>query len=376
MAAPVSSASRPLLGAVLLLFVSAAWGSAFPLMKDLIGRVPVADLLAERYGLAALALLALRPGCLRGLPEGVWPTGILLGLLFGVGQTAQAVALHDLPSPVSGFTVGSYVVITPILGLAVLGTRLSRRTWGAVSLAAAALVSFTLLRGAAGQDVSLPALGVTLLAAVLYSAHTLVLGASGRARQDAYAITVIQLGVIAAMTGLLAVPDGLTVPRTAGDWAILGHLSIVACALGFLARSFGQAHVPPVPAAVILASQPLWVTALAAVAYGEPLTWSVGLGGALIAAAMLLVVAPGRRPAADAPPSGAGRTGRPAGRLLAGAPPCPLTDAPPAGAGRTGRPADCPRPAGSRRGTRRPPWRWPAPGRCPRRPCCGRRPGG
>ncbi|WP_449063033.1 DMT family transporter, partial [Planomonospora algeriensis] len=305
----MSSASRPVLGAALLLFVSAAWGSAFPLMKDLIDRVPVADLLAERYGLAALVLLALRPGCLRGLPEGTWPTGILLGLLFGVGQTAQAVALHDLPSPVSGFTVGSYVVITPILGLAVLGTRLSRRTWGAVTLAAVALVSFTLLRGTAGQDVSLPALGVTLLAAVLYSAHTLVLGASGRARQDAYAVTVIQLGVIAAMTGLLAVPDGLTLPGTPGDWAILGHLSVVACALGFLARSFGQAHLPPVPAAVILSSQPLWVTALAAVAYGEALTWSVLLGGGLIAAAMLLVVAPGRRPAAGAGPTGAGRAG-------------------------------------------------------------------
>ncbi|ACZ89535.1 protein of unknown function DUF6 transmembrane [Streptosporangium roseum DSM 43021] len=301
-------APRPLLGAVLLLSVSVAWGSAFPLMKDLIARMPVADLLAERYGIATLALFALRPRCLRGLPESTWLTGLLLGLLFGVGQTAQAVALHDLPSSVSGFTVGSYVVITPVLGLVLLGARISGRTWGAVALALAALTVFTLLSEAEGGAVSLPALAVTLLSAVLYAGHTLVLGNFAGARRDAYAVTVIQLGTIALMTGVLAAPDGLTLPRTTGDWALLGHLSIVACALGFLARSYGQLHVPPVPAAVILSAQPLWVTALAVVMYGEPLTWAVFLGGGLIALAMLLVVLPGglfrtaRRGTGPAPP--------------------------------------------------------------------------
>ncbi|MFF5207040.1 DMT family transporter [Streptosporangium sp. NPDC000396] len=278
---------------MLLLFVSAAWGSAFPLMKDLIVRMPVADLLTERYGIAMVVLVALRPRCLRGLPESTWLTGILLGLLFGVGQTAQAVALHDLPSSVSGFTVGSYVVITPILGLILLRARVSGRTWVAVLLATVAMTAFAVMRGGGGE-IHLPALAATLLSAVLYSAHTLVLGNFAGARRDAYAVAVIQLGTIALMTGILAAPDGLTLPRTPGDWAILGHLSIVACALGFLARSFGQVHVPPVPAAVILSAQPLWVTLLAVTLYGEPLTWGVLLGGGLIALAMLLVVLPGR----------------------------------------------------------------------------------
>ncbi|MEU3165760.1 DMT family transporter [Streptosporangium sp. NPDC006930] len=283
---------RPVLGIVLLIFVSAAWGSAFPLMKDLIVRVPVADLLAERYGIAALVLLALRPRSLRGLSENAWRTGILLGLLFGVGQTAQAVSLHDLPSSVSGFTVGSYVVITPVLGLFLLGARTSARIWASVALATAAMTAFALMREAEG-DIVLPALVATLLSAVLYAVHTLLLGNSAEARQNAYAVTVIQLGTIAAMTGALATPDGLTLPSTPGDWAILGHLSIVACALGFLARSWGQVHVSPVSAAVILSTQPLWVTVLAVALHGEPLTTGVYLGGGLIALAMLLVVSPG-----------------------------------------------------------------------------------
>ncbi|MEU4833745.1 DMT family transporter [Streptosporangium sp. NPDC023615] len=305
-------APRPVVGILLLIFVSAAWGSAFPLMKDLIARMPVADLLAERYGIAALVLAALRPGRLRRLPEGTWPAGVLLGLLFGVGQTAQAVALHDLPSSVSGFTVGSHVVITPVLGLVLLGARTSPRVWAAAALAMAAMAVFAVLRGAEGGHVSPPALAATLLSAVLYAAHTLVLGNSPAARQNAYAVTVIQLGTIAVMTGVLAAPDGLTPPATPGDWAALGHLSIVVCALGFLARSWGQVHVPPVSAAVILSAQPLWVTALAVALYGEPLTVSVFLGGGLIALSMLLIVlpggplGPGRRVAGPVPPRPSG----------------------------------------------------------------------
>lgn len=274
------------------MFVSAAWGSAFPLMKDLTTRMPVADLLTERYAVSALLLLALRPWCLRGLPRGTWPTGALLGVLFGLGQTAQAVALRDLPSSISGFTVGSYVVITPVLGLILAGAAVSGRTWVAVGLSTAGMTVFTLFREAEGVSVSLLALSLTLLAAVLYAGHTLVLGGFAGARGGAYAITVIQLGVIAFMTGVLAVPGGLALPRTPGDWGILAHLSLVACALGFLARSFGQLHVPPTPAAVILSGQPLWVTALAVAAYGERLTWTVFLGGGLTALAMLLAVLP------------------------------------------------------------------------------------
>ncbi|GAA3067049.1 DMT family transporter [Streptosporangium carneum] len=255
-------------------------------------RVPVADLLTERYAVATLVLLALRPRCLRELPEDTWLTGLLLGLLFGVGQTAQAVALHDLPSSVSGFTVGSYVVITPVLGLVLLGAGVSGRTWLAVALATAAMTIFTLLRGTEGRAVPLPALAVTLLSAVLYAGHTLVLGNFAGARRDAYAVAVIQLGTIALLTGALAAPGGLTLPRAPADWAILAHLSIVACALGFLARSFGQLHVPAAAAAVILSAQPLWVAALAVALYGEQLTWTVLLGGGLIALAMFLVVLP------------------------------------------------------------------------------------
>ncbi|WP_113701115.1 DMT family transporter [Nonomuraea lactucae] len=298
----VVPAPRPLLGAVLLLFVSAAWGSAFPLMKDLIHRLPVEDLLAERYALAALTLLLLRPRCLRGLPRRTWGHGAILGVMFGVGQTGQAIALHSLPSAVSGFAVGCSVVITPILALLLFRARVPMRVWVGVALAMAGMTVFTLLRGIGDERISLLALGVTLTAAALYAGHTLLLARLSRAGETfhAYELTVIQLATIGAMTGAFAVRDGLSLPVSVPDWGILAHLSVVSCALGFLARSYGQAHVAAVPSAVLMSSQPLWVAAIAVIWFAEPVGWSMIVGGGLMAGAMLLAV-PARSPRAALP---------------------------------------------------------------------------
>ncbi|MBF8186121.1 DMT family transporter [Nonomuraea sp. K274] len=294
----VRPAPRPLLGAVLLLFVSAAWGSAFPLMKDLIHRLPVEDLLTERYLIAALTLFLIKPGCLRGLPRETWINGVILGVMFGVGQTAQAIALDSLPSAVSGFAVGCSVVITPILAFVLFKSKAPRRVWAGVALALAGMTVFTLLRGSEEHEVSVPALGVTLAAAALYSGHTLMLARlSRRGAFKPYALTVIQLFTIGMLTGGFAMREGISLPDSPPDWLVLAHLSVVSCALGFLARSYGQAHVPAVPSQILMSSQPLWVAAIAVIWFDEEVGWSMVVGGGLMAVAMLLAV-----PERSAPP--------------------------------------------------------------------------
>ncbi|MGP3961529.1 DMT family transporter [Nonomuraea sp. 3N208] len=287
----VVPAPRPLLGAVLLLFVSAAWGSAFPLMKDLIDRLPVEDLLAERYLIAALTLLLIKPNCFRGLSRGTWINGAVLGVMFGVGQTAQAIALGSLPSAVSGFAVGCSVVITPILALLLFKSRVPRRIWAGVVLALAGMTAFTLMRGVGEHEFSLLALAATLFAAGLYAGHTLMLGQlSKRGTFHPYALTVIQLFTIGLLTGAFGARDGIALPAGAPDWLLLAHLSVVSCALGFLARSYGQAHVPPVPSAIMMSSQPLWVALIAVIWFNEQVGLSMLVGGGLMAGAMLLAL--------------------------------------------------------------------------------------
>ena len=57
------------LATLALLSVTAAWGSTFVLIKDALERIPVADFLAVRFAIAALALWAVSPGAVAYEPQ-------------------------------------------------------------------------------------------------------------------------------------------------------------------------------------------------------------------------------------------------------------------------------------------------------------------
>ncbi|WP_214108460.1 DMT family transporter [Acrocarpospora catenulata] len=299
-----------LAGIAALVGVTAIWGSTFPLTKDLLLRLPVADLFAVRFALAAATLLALRPRALRGLPRRTWLTGVALGLVYGAALLVQTFALIELPSSVSGFVTGSYLVMTPLLAL--LWTRVapSRRTWSAVALATAGMAAFTLLSGpgGAGAIAAGPVL-LTLFSALLYALHIVALG-RWSIPAEAYPLSVIQILTLTAITGLSATPGGIALPTSPGDWAGVLYLATIAGALTFLAQTWAQAHVPPTAAAVLISAEPLWATAFAATLYAEPVTWPVLIGGACVITAMILVAWPGRetpgRPPEEPASTGAG----------------------------------------------------------------------
>src|SRR3954471_17782872 len=94
--------------------MSAVWGSTFFLMKDLLTRIGVLDMLALRFALASVALALIAAPRLRIDPR-VLRRGALLGLLYGLAQILQTVGLSMTAASVSGFVTGLYVVLTPLL---------------------------------------------------------------------------------------------------------------------------------------------------------------------------------------------------------------------------------------------------------------------
>ncbi|MEO5830895.1 MAG: EamA family transporter, partial [Rhodanobacter sp.] len=55
----VSTRSLTTLATLGLIAMTAVWGSTFVLIKDVVGRMPVADFLAVRFVIAAVAMLLL-----------------------------------------------------------------------------------------------------------------------------------------------------------------------------------------------------------------------------------------------------------------------------------------------------------------------------
>ncbi len=86
---------------LLLLLVTAVWGSTFFLIRDLVETVPPADFLAVRFAIAAVVMFVVFRRQTLALSHRDLRTGVVLGVLYGVAQLLQTV--HDcLVPPGSG----------------------------------------------------------------------------------------------------------------------------------------------------------------------------------------------------------------------------------------------------------------------------------
>lgn len=279
-----------LLASLALLAMAASWGSTFYLIKDLLDRIPVMDFLAVRFAVASLVLLALAPRAIGRLSPAKRHRALVLGALYGAAQILQTAGLAHTPASVSGFITGMYVVLTPIFAALILRTRIVPMTWVAVLLAVTGLGVLTLSGVSIGYGEAL-----TLVAAGLYALHIVGLGAWSTPA-DAIGMAVLQMLMITAICTVAAVPDGIELPATGGDWASLLYMAVFAGALALLGQTWAQAHLAPTRSAIIMSMEPVFAAFFAVLLGGEAITWRMLLGGSLVVSAMLIVeILPGRR---------------------------------------------------------------------------------
>ncbi|MCW2818796.1 MAG: EamA-like transporter family protein [Marmoricola sp.] len=295
-----SGEGRVALAATLaLLGITAAWGSTFFLIHDLLDRVPVPDFLAVRFAIASVAMLAVAPRAVTRLPAAARRHAVVLGVLYAGAQLLQTAGLARTPASVSGFITGLYVVATPLLAALVLRTRIGRSTWVAVAVAVAGLAVLTLgdLGGAAGAGASYGE-ALTLVSAVVYALHIVGLGAWSTPA-DALGLSIVQCLVIAVVCGIAAAPGGITLPSGAhagADWVSIVYMALVAGALALFGQTWAQAHLPPTRSAIVMSMEPVFAAVFAVLLGGEQATLRMLAGGGLVLAAMLVVELTPRRP--------------------------------------------------------------------------------
>ena len=277
-----------------LLAMTAAWGSTFFLIKDLVTRMPAADLLAIRFaiGSVALGLIAARR---IHLSRPVVIYGVLLGLLYGSAQILQTAGLSHTSASVSGFVTGLYVVATPLLTAIILRRRIPPLTWVAAVLATLGLGVLALRGVSIGYGELL-----TLISAVIYAGHIVALGRFS-SPETTLSLSLVQLSMITLLTAVAALwptavsAPGIQLPGSLHDWLVVLYLALIASALTMVLQTWAQAHIEPSRAAVIMAMEPVWAAAFAVALGGESITARMIIGGLAIVSAMYLVERPQRR---------------------------------------------------------------------------------
>ncbi|WP_199099749.1 DMT family transporter [Dyella sp. ASV21] len=266
-----------------LIAVTAIWGSTFFLIKDLVARMAVADFLAVRFAVAAAAMVLVFHRPLMRLSRREWLQGIVLGAVYGVAQLLQTTGLQHTSASISGFATGMYVVFTPLLGTVLLRQRLPSVTWIAVLLSVGGLALLALH----GLSISY-GVWLTLASAALYGLHIVGLGNWSRPG-SAFALSTVQMLVIAMVCVLATLPKGPQLPPDGGAWLAVLYMALAAGAGAMLMQTWAQAHLSATRAAIVMTLEPVFAAGFAVCFGQDALTWRMLAGGALVLAAMYLV---------------------------------------------------------------------------------------
>jgi drug/metabolite transporter (DMT)-like permease len=276
--------------ALALVGVTAIWGSTFVVVKDAVAKMPVTDFLTWRFGLASLAMLALRPRSLTRLGTTGRRAGVLVGLALGSGYLLQTLGLQHTSAAVSGFITGLFVVLTPLGAAVLLRERPSAAAWVAVAIATLGLGMLSLHGLAIGSGELL-----TLGCAAAFAVHIVGLG-RWASSYEAFGLAVVQLLTTTVMCAAVAVPGGLATPPDLQVWAALAVTALAATALAFVVQTWAQAHLAPTRAAVIMTMEPVFSGLFAVALAGEVLGVRALVGAGLVLAAMLLTQTPPAQP--------------------------------------------------------------------------------
>jgi drug/metabolite transporter (DMT)-like permease len=268
-----------------LVAVAAVWGLTFVMVQDAIASLPVLAFLAYRF-LAAAALVALvAPRAVSRLGRDGVVAGAVMGVFLTGGYVTQTFALEHSTASNVGFITGLFVVLTPLLGAAVLRVPVTRTALLAAVVAASGLA---LLSGV-GTDVRPLGDGLALACAVCFAAHILATG-RGASAYDIVGLLVVQLTVCGGICLLAAGLVGdLEVPAGGQVWAALAVTTVLASAAGFFVQTYAQRHAPPARTALILASEPAFAGLFGFGFAGDRLTALGWVGAGLIVAAIVVV---------------------------------------------------------------------------------------
>ena len=262
--------------------VTAIWGSTFIVVQDAVSQMPVMDFLGVRFTVAAVAMFALRPTCLRGMTRQGLMHSTVLGVVLGLGFITQTYGLQHTSASVSGFITGMYVVLTPIISWALVKRKTGLHIWLAVALATIGLGLLSLRGWSMGTGELL-----TFLCALFFALHIVGLG-EWAAKHNTYGLAFLQITVVALISMVAATPGGITLPPNTMVWGVVILTAVFATAVGFLIQTWVQTLISPTRVAVTMTMEPVFAGLFAVIIGGDYLTARIIIGAACVLVAMFI----------------------------------------------------------------------------------------
>jgi drug/metabolite transporter (DMT)-like permease len=261
------------------------WGLGFAAMKTALSIYPTYWLLFFRFTGASLLMGVFFFRRIAIAARNDLIGGVVLGLLLFMGMGIQALGLNYTSVGKQAFITASYVIMVPLL---LWGLRRVFPGWVAIT---GSLICFTgvwLLT----SDVSGPLnIGdvLTVLSALFFAAHIVAIAYYAK-NGDPFVLAFVQFLVTAVLSffsGLIF--HGPVAPQGAQGLLEIVYVTVFSTFLGFLIQNVAQKYTPATHASILLSLESVFGLLGGIIFLKEVFTSRMGLGCALIFAAILLV---------------------------------------------------------------------------------------
>jgi drug/metabolite transporter (DMT)-like permease len=281
---------RPL-AAGLLVVTTMLWGFAFVAQKTAMDSMGPLTFSATRYALATLCILPLalwemRRGKARTVSVRDWGVIGLIAMFFFFGVWLQQAALTMTTVTNSGFLTSLYILVVPLLAIAILKLRPHPIVWFGMPMA---LLGVFLLNGARLDSINLGD-ALVILSAVAWAFQILLIGIVSKRTGLPVTISVICFAATTAFS--TAGAFALEIPSLSGigdGWIEILYTAVLSTAVAFTLQAVAQQYVPPANAAIILSGEGLFAAIGGALLLNERLSVIGYAGAGLIFLAIVLV---------------------------------------------------------------------------------------
>ncbi|WP_286239109.1 DMT family transporter [Neptuniibacter halophilus] len=244
--------SKKIQSDLILLLVAAIWGFAFVAQRLGMESLGPFGFNAFRFMLGALSLLPLLL-LFKASPEhcnkSLLKSGVIAGSVLFAGASLQQAGLLYTTAGNAGFITGLYIILVPILGLAV-GQRTIINTWigGLLAVLGLYLLSFQDLGAVNFGDI------LELLGAACWAAHVLLIGKLAP-KLDNLRLAITQFAVCAMLSGIVALfieADSFNLENAVSSWAPIAYAGLISVGIAYTLQIVAQKHAPPAHAAIIM----------------------------------------------------------------------------------------------------------------------------
>ena len=281
---------------LVLVLVTAIWGSTFIVNRLAIETAPPLVFVLVRFALAGFVLLVLTRG--RTRTPNLARDSAVIGILLAIGIGSQIAGQLFTSASKAAFVTGLSVPLTPVVGYLMTKKKPSRENLAGLVLAAAGFAVLTWPQGAAGWnrgDLLIVATAVSYAILIVVMAETAPMHdvrwySFGQIAAAAVAVGVARLALAPFLsgTGVFVAAESRPLGLTPRLVAAILWMALVATVVTFLAQTWAQQRMPATHAAILFALEPVFTALFAALFLGERMTGRDWSGAALVLAGIVV----------------------------------------------------------------------------------------